>query len=63
MKIHISPRKLPCGYHCTQHLHKVAADMEPRRQDYDRLDLTRQRKFRTIGGGKVSPRWTKQQSL
>ena len=29
-----------------------AADMEPRRQDYDRLDLTRQRKFRTIGRGK-----------
>ncbi len=26
--------------------------MEPRRQDYDRLDLTRQRKFRTIGRGK-----------
>jgi hypothetical protein len=25
---------------------------EPRRQDYDRLDLTRQRKFRTIGRGK-----------
>ena len=52
MKIHISPPQVAMRVPLHATSSQGAADMEPRRQDYDRLDLTRQRKFRTIGRGK-----------
>ena len=52
MKIHISPPQVAMRVPLPATSSQGAADMEPRRQDYDRLDLTRQRKFRTIGRGK-----------
>ena len=52
MKIHISPSQVPMRVPLHATSSQGAVDMEPRRQDYDRLDLTRQRKFRTIGRGK-----------
>ena len=59
MKIHISSTAsaMRVPLHATSS--QGAADMEPRRQDYDRLDLTRQRKFRTIGRGKSESEGTK----
>ena len=52
MKIHISPPQVAMRVPLHATSSQGAVDMEPRRQDYDRLDLTRQRKFRTIGRGK-----------